>query len=65
MVVLLDLDEDDINSDRVNSKAALAFAKPYREESHRAQKHDDAPQDNDERPNPNINGFSAALACYP
>ena len=66
MVVLLDLDEDDINTHRVHSETALlAFSKPYREEFNPAQKHDAANQDNDDRPNPNINSFSAALACYP
>ncbi|MCJ1382090.1 hypothetical protein MMC17_005202 [Xylographa soralifera] len=66
MVVLLDLDEDDFDSLRVHSKTALlALSRPTREESNPAQQHDDTDKENDERPNPNINSFSAALACYP
>ncbi|MCJ1387988.1 hypothetical protein MMC18_000832 [Xylographa bjoerkii] len=66
MVVLLDLDEDDFDSHRVHSKTALFnSSRPHQNEPKPAQKHDDANGDKDERPNPNINGFSAALACYP
>ena len=53
MVVLVDLDDAD---DASHVPHALV---------HRYQ--DDGACDNsiDSRPNPNINGFSAALSCYP
>ena len=63
MAVLLDLDEDDFDSHRVHPKTALS--RQHQIDSNPAQKHDDANEGYNERPNPNINGFSAALACYP
>jgi hypothetical protein len=64
MVVLVDLEDDELPSLETPHPSSGRFNVLPR---HRSL---DAPvQDNltvaTERPNPNINGFSAALSCYP
>ena len=54
MVVLVDLDDEEVDP----------YSDPRRWTSLREKVADvDKPQD--ERPNPNVNGFSASLSCYP
>ena len=56
MVVLLDLDEDD-------------FENPHDLTGHRLRQAESRGRivvaDDEPRPDPNLNGFSAALGCYP
>ena len=66
MVVFLDLDEDapDLSSD---PRDEAGYTR-YRFELHGGMKTKELGRPvshGDERPNPNINGFSAALGCYP
>lgn len=52
MVVYLDLDEDDGSQSQWRSKSVVT-------------ENGEPAIDSGERPNPNINSFSAALGCYP
>ena len=54
MVVLVDLDDEAVD--------------PYSDPWHwtsSLEKVSQADEPRDERPNPNVNGFSASLSCYP
>jgi hypothetical protein len=63
MVVLVDLDDDEPPShDNHSNTAGFANVKPLH---HSLAEDVQAVPVVDERPNPNINGFSAALSCYP
>lgn len=71
MVVLLDLDDDDAFDPFARPKGRQGLQTPFRLE------HDSVTRETEDvepgkentyqedRPNPNINGFSAALGCYP
>lgn len=67
MVVLLDLDED-LSDPYVDSRHGTGFP-PARLHGSRSTKIKSLPSGasftGDERANPNLNGFSAALSCYP
>lgn len=57
MVVLVDLDDaDDAQAHLVHRFAPTSTPSPA---------HAGGVKGDDKRPNPNINGFSAALSCYP
>ena len=66
MVVLVDLEDDEPPSLQTPHASGLLNVKPLHHSL-------DAPpagggegtEEIEERPNPNINGFSAALSCYP
>jgi hypothetical protein len=60
MVVLVDLDDDEPSYE---DHSGLLKAKPLHHSL--AEDVQSVPVVGDERPNPNINGFSAALSCYP
>jgi hypothetical protein len=63
MVVLVDLDDDEPPSYENNAHTAgLINVKPLH---HSLAEDVQSVPVSDERPNPNINGFSAALSCYP
>ncbi|KAI4125605.1 MAG: hypothetical protein LQ347_005318 [Umbilicaria vellea] len=67
MVVLLDLDED-LSDPYVDSRHGTGFP-PARLHGNQSTETkglpSEAPATVDERSNPNLNGFSAALSCYP
>lgn len=71
MVVILQLDDDDAFDPYGRPKALALLQKPYPQEHISYLSSSDADDGNSiahqeaERPNPNINGFSAALGCYP
>lgn len=70
MVVFLDLDDDDVVDDHhadLNKSAGFAASLPQSQWSSKSvvTEHRDSTVDLDESPCPNINGFSAALGCYP
>ncbi|KAJ9619802.1 hypothetical protein H2203_008072 [Taxawa tesnikishii (nom. ined.)] len=61
MVVFVDLeDEEDVNDPHTH----VGDFTPYHILKSR-QEHASAKGDDEDRPNPNINGFSAAMGCYP
>jgi hypothetical protein len=66
MVVLVDLEDDEPPAFHTPHASGLLNVKPL----HHSLAASTAEGDQnvtavDERPNPNINGFSAALSCYP
>ncbi|GME25689.1 Zinc finger FYVE/PHD-type protein [Neofusicoccum parvum] len=67
MVVFLDFEDD--SPDPFLEPFRPTDAYPLSQQQHRAGPADDGdraqPGQEDERPNPNINGFSAILSCYP
>lgn len=70
MVVFLDLDEDDLSDGHHADPHKLAgFASSLRQSQWRSRpvgtNANRGAIDSTERSFPNINGFSAALACYP
>lgn len=71
MVVILQLDDDDAFDPYGRPKALAGLQKPYPQEHISYLSSSDVDDGNPitieepERPNPNINGFSAALGCYP
>ena len=73
MVVFLDLDSDDdlVFDPRSDAHSASRFplSKPRLGNAvtlkHVVREADKRETEGEERPNPNLNGFSAALACYP
>lgn len=71
MVVILQLDDDDTFDPYGRPKALALLQKPYPQENISYLSSSDSSDGNSivnqeaERPNPNINGFSAALGCYP
>ncbi|KAL9023863.1 MAG: hypothetical protein Q9196_006924 [Gyalolechia fulgens] len=74
MVKLLDLDADDAFDPFARSEGRSVLQTPFRIHQGRVTKDpEDVDTSNDngnaaqeeDRPNPNINGFSAALGCYP
>jgi hypothetical protein len=65
MVVLVDL-EDDAPSPLVpRAPGLLQSVKPVHHSLAPPAESDNGGVAADERPNPNLNGFSAALSCYP
>ena len=67
MVVLVDLDED-LSDPYVESRHGTGFLPPklhVNELMTAKGLASEAPDPGNERPNPNLNGFSAALGCYP
>lgn len=67
MVVILDLeDDDDAPSPLASHAPGLLNVKPLHHSlaSSTAENGQDV-KAAEERPNPNVNGFSAALSCYP
>jgi hypothetical protein len=62
MVVLVDLDDDEPPSHDNYSQTGLMNVKLLH---HSLAEDVQSVPVIDERPNPNINGFSAALSCYP
>jgi hypothetical protein len=70
MVVFLDLDEDDLSNDHhADPHKSAGFTTSLRQSQWRSRpvvtNVNRAAIDSTERSFPNINGFSAALACYP
>ena len=68
MVVLLDLDNGIHGLFRDHGKAIVLDNAVRHKDRTAMIRHDEsnaAGNDGEERPNPNINGFSASLACYP
>ncbi|RMZ67572.1 Zinc finger RING FYVE PHD-type [Pyrenophora seminiperda CCB06] len=66
MVVLVDLDDDEPPSLQTPHSSGLLNVKPlyYSLETPPVGSGQGA-EEIEERPNPNMNGFSAALSCYP
>lgn len=64
MVVLLDLEDDALQLAPHTSTLSITGVKPLLHDLLASAEETDA-KTADERPNPNINGFSAALSCYP
>lgn len=67
MVLLVDLG-DEVHDPHVDPAAANGFATLKQQLRHARTDHDDDDESQpaeDDRPNPNVNGFSAALSCYP
>jgi hypothetical protein len=63
MVVLVDLDDEPPSP---HAPRAPGFVKPVHHSLAPAIVENDAcAPESEERPNPNLNGFSAALSCYP
>jgi hypothetical protein len=60
MVVIVDLDED-----TPPAHAPHAFRKPVHHSISDAIAAEISEEAAQQRPNPNVNGFSAALSCYP
>jgi hypothetical protein len=66
MVVLVDLDDEAPSPQAPRAPGFIRDMKPvYHSFAPAATEDDDSARAPDERPNPNINGFSAALSCYP
>ncbi|KAF2846553.1 hypothetical protein T440DRAFT_492650 [Plenodomus tracheiphilus IPT5] len=66
MVVLFDLDDVDAPSPQAPHAPGLPHVKPLHHSlSSMEAATRQSVKDADERPNPNVNGFSAALSCYP
>lgn len=67
MVVFLDLDEDDVADDPHAAAGLVASLRQpqWRSKSSAVTEHGKPIARIEERPNPNINSVSAALACYP
>ncbi|KAH7412358.1 hypothetical protein DE146DRAFT_674640 [Phaeosphaeria sp. MPI-PUGE-AT-0046c] len=67
MVVLVDLDDEPPSPHTPRAPGFIRDMKPVHHSlaSTSAAQDDDRAPGSDERPNPNINGFSAALSCYP
>lgn len=70
MVVFLDFEDD--SPDPFLEPYRPTDAYPLSQQQQQQQQHRGGPPDaepaqprHDERPNPNINGFSAILSCYP
>lgn len=66
MVVLVDLEDDALPAYLAphTSTASIPDVKPLLRDL-LASTADEHAKTADERPNPNVNGFSAALSCYP
>ena len=66
MVVLVDLEDDALSAYLAPhpSTRSLPDVKPLLHDLLAAPEGEDA-RTADTRPNPNVNGFSAALSCYP
>jgi hypothetical protein len=67
MVVLVDLDDEPASPHVPRAPGFICDVKSvvYRSLAPTAAEDDDSASGLNERPNPNINGFSAALSCYP
>lgn len=67
MVVLVDLDDESASPHVPRAPGFIRDVKSvvYRSLAPTAVEDGDSALGSDERPNPNINGFSAALSCYP
>jgi hypothetical protein len=67
MVVLVDLDDEAPSPNVLRAPGFIDDVKPlmHRSFAPTATEDDDSALAVDDRPNPNINGFSAALSCYP
>jgi hypothetical protein len=67
MVVLVDLDDEAPSPNVLRAPGFIDDVKPVMRRSFApiATEDDDSALAADDRPNPNINGFSAALSCYP
>jgi hypothetical protein len=66
MVVLVDLDDEAPSPQAARAPGFIRDMKPVHHSFAPAvTEDDDSARAPDERPNPNINGFSAALSCYP
>jgi hypothetical protein len=66
MVVLFDLDDEEAPSPHVSHAPGLVDGKPLHHSlAATAAENGQSVQTREERANPNINGFSAALSCYP
>jgi len=61
MVVLLDLDEDDVDKPSIDEQ----YRRQHLQGKPLAAEQAAAALPEDDRINPNVGGFSAALACYP
>jgi len=62
MVVLLDLEEDDVDKPSIDEQYRRRHLQG---ETSQAEQASAAASLEDDRVNPNVGGFSAALACYP
>jgi hypothetical protein len=66
MVVLVDLDDEPPSPHAPRAPGFVRDMKPvHRPLAPAATEDDESAPGTEERPNPNINGFSAALSCYP
>jgi hypothetical protein len=67
MVVLVDLEDEQASPQVPRAPGFMHDVKPavHRFLAPTATESDDSASGPNERPNPNINGFSAALSCYP
>jgi hypothetical protein len=67
MVVLVDLDDEPPSPNVLHAPGFIGDVKPvmHRSFAPAATEDDDSALASEDRPNPNINGFSAALSCYP
>lgn len=62
MVVLLDIDEDDVEKPSIDEQYRRRHLQG---ETSQAEQATAASSPENDRVNPNVGGFSAALACYP
>lgn len=65
MVVVFDLDDVDEPSPHSLHAPGLIHVKPLHHSLVATAEDEQSATEADERPNPNVNGFSAALSCYP
>ena len=65
MVVLLDLDDKDAYDPHAGPLRLAGYPTPIRTKVTKPSTVTKSKPINDERPNSNNNGFSAALGCYP
>lgn len=65
MVVLLDLDDQDSCNPHADPLRLVAYPTSIRNKVTKSSNDAKSAVIVERRPNPNVNGFSAALSCYP
>lgn len=65
MVVLLDLDDQDPSDPHPDPLRLMGYKSPIRDQVTKSSADAKPAVSVAQRANPNVNGFSAALSCYP
>jgi len=65
MVVLLDIDDQDPCDPHPDPFRLVGYTSPIRNKVTKPSIETKSPVIFERQPNPNVNGFSAALSCYP